>query len=148
VASKRSASCVCVCVCVFKAKIGAFVPFSAAYAYARRLMPVNRALKAARVPCALRSFCGSTGEAPPPPAASSALHLRRLCRVPWGDVFFIKLAFAYEATTQCSRTDRKPRSAHVTVLSALDSALAATAPPPHRPRPPPSLGVCVPRGGH
>jgi hypothetical protein len=30
----------------------------------------------------LRSFCGSKGEAPPPPAASSALHLRRLCRVP------------------------------------------------------------------
>jgi hypothetical protein len=27
-------------------------------------------------PAALRSFCGSTGEAPPPPAASVALHLR------------------------------------------------------------------------
>jgi hypothetical protein len=61
----------------------------------------------------------------------------------------IKLAFAYyEATTQCPRTDRKPRSAHVTVLSALDSALAATAPPLHRPRPPPPPwgGVC-PEGG-
>jgi hypothetical protein len=45
----------------------------------------------------------------------------------WGKNVFIKLAFAYEATTQCSRTDRKPRSAHVTVLSALGSALAATA---------------------
>jgi hypothetical protein len=43
---------------------------------------------------------------------------------------FIKLAFAYEATTQCSRTDRKPRSAHVTVMSALGAALAATALPP------------------
>jgi hypothetical protein len=46
VASKRSASCV-----FFKAKTGVFVPFSAVYA--RRLMPVNRALKEARVPCAL-----------------------------------------------------------------------------------------------
>ena len=55
----------------------------------------------------------------------------------WGGNVFIKLAFAYEATTQCSRTDRKPRSAHVTVLSALDSALAATAPP--APPPPPPL---------
>jgi hypothetical protein len=35
-------------------------------------------------PGALRSFCGPRGESPPPPAASSALHLhlRRLCRVP------------------------------------------------------------------
>jgi hypothetical protein len=43
---------------------------------------------------------------------------------PWrmakGNEFFIKLASVYEATTQCLRTDRKPRSAHVTVLSALD----------------------------
>jgi hypothetical protein len=38
----------------------------------------------------------------------------------------------YEATTQCPRTDRKPRSAHVTALSALGSALAATAPDPVR----------------
>jgi hypothetical protein len=45
--SKRSASFIY----LLKAKIGVFVPFSAAYA--RRLMPVNRALKAARVPCAL-----------------------------------------------------------------------------------------------
>jgi hypothetical protein len=44
-ASKRSASF------FFKAKIGVFVPFSAAYA--RWLMPVNRALKSARAPCAL-----------------------------------------------------------------------------------------------
>jgi hypothetical protein len=46
-------------------------------------MPVNRALKAARSPGALRSFCGSSsrGEAPSP-AASSALHLRRLRRAP------------------------------------------------------------------
>jgi hypothetical protein len=44
-------------------------------------------------------------------------------------------------------TDRKPRSAHVTVLSALDSALAATA-PPAPPPPPPHPGGGVPRGGH
>jgi hypothetical protein len=41
----------------------------------------------------------------------------------------------YEATTQCPRTDRKPRSAHVTALSALDSAWAATAPPVPPPHP-------------
>jgi hypothetical protein len=35
-----------------------------------------------------------------------------------GNEFFIELAFAYEATTQCSRTGRKPLSAHVTALSA------------------------------
>jgi hypothetical protein len=40
---------------------------------------------------------------------------------------------------------RSAYSAHVTVLSVLDSALAATAPPRTAP---PSLGVCVPRGGH
>jgi hypothetical protein len=61
-----------------------------------------------------------------------------------GNELFIKLAFTYKATTQCPRTDRKPRSAHVTVLSALDSALAATAPPRTVPAPP--LGVH--RGGH
>jgi hypothetical protein len=42
----------------------------------------------------------------------------------------------------------KPRSAHVTVLSALDSALAATAPP--APPPPPPLpgggGALLPAG--
>jgi hypothetical protein len=49
-----------------------------------------------------------------------------------GDEFFIKLAFAYELpmrhnhATQCSRTGRKPRSAHVTALSAFGSDLAAT----------------------
>jgi hypothetical protein len=37
----------------------------------------------------------------------------------WGKNVFIKLAFAYEATTQYSRTDRKPRSAHVTVLGLI-----------------------------
>jgi hypothetical protein len=61
-----------------------------------------------------------------------------------GKNVFIKLAFAYEATTQCSRTDRKPRSAHVTVLSALDSVLAATAPPAPPPPPPPPRGGAYP----
>jgi hypothetical protein len=65
---------------------------------------------------------------------------------PRGKKVFIKLAFAYEATTQYSRTDRKPRSAHVTVLSALDSALAATAPPAPPPPPPLPGGGCAPRG--
>jgi hypothetical protein len=66
VASKRSASF------FFKAKICVFVPFSAACASQSRTESS---------PGALRSFCGSRGKAPPP-AASSALHLRRLCRVP------------------------------------------------------------------
>jgi hypothetical protein len=64
-------------------------------------------------------------------------------------LFFIKLAFAYKAaSTQCPRTGRKPCSAHVTVLSALGSALAATAPPRPAPAPPapPWRGVC-PEGG-
>jgi hypothetical protein len=66
------------------------------------------------------------------------------CAARRGENVFIKLAFAYEATTRCSRTDRKPRSAHVTVLSALDSALAATAPPAP---PPPPWGCVCPEGG-
>jgi hypothetical protein len=63
-----------------------------------------------------------------------------------GNEFFIKLALAYEATTQCSRTDRKPRSAHVTVLSALLGLCLGRHCPAPQPPPPPWGGVC-PEGG-
>jgi hypothetical protein len=79
VASKRSAS-------FFKGqkpKLALLCPFRR-LSYARRLMPVNRALKAAQVSCALfvalEALLEIRGEAPPS-AASSAPHLRRLCRV-------------------------------------------------------------------
>jgi hypothetical protein len=58
----------------------------------------------------------------------------------WGN----ELAFAYEATTQCPRTGRKPLSAYVTARSALVAAPAAAAPPPPPARP--WRGVC-PKGG-
>jgi hypothetical protein len=51
-------------------------------------------------------------------------------------LLLIKLAFAYKATTQCPRTDREPRSAPATVMSALGSSLAATATAPPRPTAP------------
>jgi hypothetical protein len=53
-----------------EAEIGVFVPFSAAYGLCQAAYAVNRALKAARVPCALFAAL-DIGETPPPPAILS-----------------------------------------------------------------------------